>query len=109
VAETLRARGYDVLEAEDGSTALAILIERPDAADVVLLDVRLPDSCDLRLLAQLRALAPSAAVIVMTAFGTRELANNARRLGAFRVISKPFELNELASLIRAAVTASRPN
>lgn len=109
VGETLRARGYEILEAGDGQTALHMLADDPSAADVVLLDFLLPDSHDLKLLAMLRGLAPSAPIIMMTAFGRPELVDRARELGAYRVIDKPFELNELASVIRHAIVSSRPN
>lgn len=109
VAETLRARGYDVSEAGDAKTALHMLTADPEAADIVLLDLRLPDSSDLRLLAMLRGLAPTTPIILMTAYGTTEVVERALQLGAFRVIDKPFELNELAPLILAALAASRPN
>jgi len=63
----------------------------------------------LKLLAMLRGLAPSAPVILMTAYGTPELFDHALRLGAFCVLNKPFELTELASLVLIALAASRPH
>ena len=61
-------------------------------------DLRLPDMRDLSLLATLRQLLPSAKLILMTAFGTPEIAQQAALLGA-TVINKPFELNELDRLV----------
>lgn len=105
VAETLADSGYDVLEAGDASSALKFFPgPRPDA---VLLDLRLPDCDDLRVLSAIRRLSPGTPVIVMTAFGTAELLDEARRLGAFAVVDKPFELNELPLLIERALTSSR--
>jgi two-component system, NtrC family, response regulator AtoC len=109
VAETLGARGYDVVEASDGASATRVFRDDRRAADVVFLDYRLPDSNDLTLLAILRRLAPQAAVILMTAYWTPELAERARKLGAFTVLAKPFEMNELAPLVVHALVASRPN
>src|SRR5262249_19684910 len=109
VAETLGARGYDVIEAGDGAGATQVLVDDRDGADVVLLDYRLPDSNDLKLLSNLRRLAPHAAVILMTAYWTPELAERAGHLGAFLVLPKPFEMNELAPLVMQALAASRPN
>src|SRR5689334_16545973 len=60
VAETLNQAGHTVMEAPDAAATLQLLGHRP-APDVVLLDFRLPDSQDLRLLADVRRLAPSAA------------------------------------------------
>jgi len=109
VAETLRARGYQVMEAGNGEAAISAIMCAPGATDVVLLDLLLPDSCDLSLLAVLRRLAPTVPIIMMTAFATPELVERAHALGAFTVVNKPFELNELAPLIRQAILAVRPS
>ena len=109
VAETLAARGYQVIEAGTGEAAICAIMNAPGATDVVLLDLLLPDFCDLSLLALLRRLAPAVPIIMMTAFATPELVERARTLGAFMVVDKPFELNELAPLISQALLAMRPS
>jgi DNA-binding NtrC family response regulator len=107
VAETLGAHGYQVTEAGSGASALQALLGAPGTTDAVLLDLLLPDSCDLSLLAELRGLAPGVPVIMMTAFATPELVERARQLGAFTVIHKPFDMNALAPLVRQALLAAR--
>jgi DNA-binding NtrC family response regulator len=102
MAETLSDCGHTVAEAADAATALAAASEGQKPYDVVLLDFRLPDSNDLTLLEQLRTRMPKAQIIMMTAFGTSELFQQALQLGAHRVISKPFELNEVAELVLQA-------
>ena len=67
--------------------------------DLIVLDYRLPDSNDLSLLAKVRRLAPSSAVILMTAYGTPDVKQGALRLGAYRVMDKPFEMNDLEALL----------
>jgi len=109
VAETLAARGYQVIEAGTGEGAIGAIMNAPGCTDVVLLDLLLPDFSDLTLLAVLRRLAPAVPIIMMTAFATPELVERARKLGAFTVVDKPFELNELAPLIRQALLAARPS
>ena len=109
VAETLTARGYQVIETGSGEAAIYALMSGPGDTDVVLLDLMLPDFCDLSLLAALRRLAPAVPIIIMTAFATPELVERARALGAFAVIDKPFELNDLAPMIRQAMLAARPS
>jgi DNA-binding NtrC family response regulator len=108
VAETLAARGYQVIEAGTGEGAICAIMNAPGSTDVVLLDMLLPDFCDLSLLAVLRRLAPAVPIIMMTAFATPELVERARKLGAFTVVNKPFEMNELAPLISRALLAARP-
>ena len=102
LAETLADRGYTVTEAGDARMAVAA-IERADKPfDVVLLDFRLPDSADLRLLETVRRLTPYSQVILITAHNSPELAQGAAALGAYRVISKPFEVDSVAVLVNQA-------
>jgi DNA-binding NtrC family response regulator len=94
ISQTLGAAGHRITEAHDAATALQALADGPDP-DVVLLDLRLPDSNDLRLLEQIRRAVPAATVIMMTAFGTPEVAATALKLGARGVLTKPFEMEDL--------------
>jgi DNA-binding NtrC family response regulator len=100
--EALAANGWSVTEAGDAQTALKALTDGAELPDVVLLDYRLPDSDDLRLLASVLKLAPEGQVILMTAYGTPEVAEGALQLGAYRVVAKPFEVDEMAALVRQA-------
>jgi DNA-binding NtrC family response regulator len=106
VAETLGERGFEVVETGDAEgTRSAVRADRP--FDVVLLDYRLPDSDDLSLLASIRHASPSAQVIVMTAFGRPEVVRGALDLGAYQVISKPFEMEAIAALVAEAARSRR--
>jgi two-component system nitrogen regulation response regulator GlnG len=102
-AETLGDSGFQVIEVDNGAAALFALTHPNAGADVVLLDLMLPDFCDLSLLAVMRRLAPEVPIVVMTAFATSEIVERARRFGAFAVITKPFEMEELAPLLRRAL------
>jgi len=104
LAEMLGDRGYSVTEAGDGRMAVAAIENAEEPFDVVLLDYRLPDSADLRLLEKVRHLAPTSQVIMITAHNSPELAQGAAALGAYRVISKPFEVESLAALVKQAQT-----
>lgn len=108
LTETLTQSGHAVTEAGDAQAAIAAITAGAQPPDVVLLDYRLPDSNDLGLLTTIRRLAPDAAVIMMTAFGTPEVVRAAMDLGAYRVVSKPFEVQDLAGLVEQA-DASRPH
>ena len=105
VNEMLVERGYVVTEAGDARMALAAIHQAAEPFDVVLLDYRLPDSADLRLLETVRRIAPTSQVIMITAHNSPELALGATALGAYRVISKPFEVESLAALVNQARTA----
>jgi DNA-binding NtrC family response regulator len=102
LGELLGERGYAVTEAGDARMALSAIENAPQPFDVVLLDYRLPDSGDLRLLEKVRRLLPQARVIMITAHTSPELAQGAVALGAYRVISKPFEVDSVAALVNEA-------
>ena len=102
LAQALGERGYDVTEAGDGRGAIAAVEAAADPFDVVLLDYRLPDSADLRLLGTLKRLAPTTRIIMVTAHSNQELTQGATAMGAFRVISKPFEVDSVAALVDLA-------
>lgn len=105
IAEILNQRGFAVVEAPSASGARAVMNASPQAIDVVLLDFRLPDSNDLKLLEEVRRRMPHTAVILMTSYGTPELAQRALKLGAYRVIGKPFDMHEVETLVRSAYQA----
>ena len=100
IAETLGAAGHQVTQAQDAASALRALADAPDT-ELVLLDFRLPDSNDLGLLAEIRRMAPAAPVILMTAFGTPDVTAGALKLGASKVLNKPFNMHDLEDLVRS--------
>lgn len=104
VSETLADLGFVVSQAADGASALNVIGDAGTAFDVVVLDLRLPDVDDLTLLGRVRELLPAATVVLMTAFGTAEIVAAALELGVIGVLTKPFELAELAQLLGLAGT-----
>lgn len=103
IAQTLSNAGHTVIEADSGAAAIQALTNGHGPFDAVVLDYRLPDSNDLRLLASVRRLAPASPVILMTADGGPEVARGALNLGAYTVMNKPFEMQELeAFLVQAS-------
>jgi DNA-binding NtrC family response regulator len=106
IAEALSACGYWVVEAGTGRAATEELTRASDAFDVVVLDLRLPDSNNLSLLTHLLDLAPRVRIILMTAHGTEDVAEEAHARGAFGFVNKPFELSAMASMVEAASRAA---
>lgn len=101
ITESLADLGLDVEQAPDAASALRAVTTAANPFQVVVLDLRLPDMKDLSLLATLRQLLPSARLILMTAFGTSDIAQQATRLGA-TMLNKPFELTDLTRIVLAA-------
>jgi len=96
----LREDGWDVTAASDGLEAIALA---PQARfDLVLTDVCLPGADGLEVLAAFTRARPGVPVILMTAFGTIDLAVKAMKLGARDFITKPFELARLTASWRTA-------
>jgi two-component system response regulator FlrC len=101
VAETLRRRGHEVVTAatlDEGRNALDE--HRPDS---VLTDLQLPDGSGLDLLARALAADARRPVIVMSAFGTIQIAVDAIKTGAYDFVTKPFDSNRLVSLVEKAL------
>lgn len=89
--------GLTVRTATSGELALEVLRSEPVA--LVLADVMMPGMSGIELLRVTRTLRPEADVVVMTAYGTIELAVEAMREGAYDFVQKPFK----AALIRRVV------
>jgi len=102
VSETLHDAGHQVVETGDAQGARGAVRDASRPFDVIILDLRLPDSNDLSLLASIRKLSPATPVILITAYGSPDLASAALDLGAYRVLNKPFELQDLAALVNDA-------
>jgi DNA-binding NtrC family response regulator len=99
LGEMLVERGYAVAEAANAADALRLAAGVP-GFEIILLDLRLPDSTDLGLLERLRAVSPASHIIVMTAYGTPEIAARCERLGASNYVGKPFMLNDVVALVQ---------
>ena len=106
LAESFGEAGYSVSEAADGASAVA-RASHGQKFDAVVLDYRLPDSNDLHLLETICGLQPNAVVVMMTAFGTPEVTSGALKLGAYRVVSKPFDVREMVALVTLAHESAR--
>jgi DNA-binding NtrC family response regulator len=106
LAESFADLGYAVSEAGDGASALAQASDG-DTFDAIVLDYRLPDSNDLHLLETIRQLQPTATVVMMTAFGTPEVTSGALKLGAYRVVAKPFDVHDMVNLVAQAHESGR--
>ena len=108
IAEVLGECGYSVVEAGTGRAAIEEVLGSSEPFEVIVLDLRLPDSDNLSLLTRLHDLAPAARIIMMTAHGTDDVGEEAHARGAYRFMSKPFEISVMASLVGEASRAGWP-
>ncbi|MFN7952237.1 MAG: sigma-54 dependent transcriptional regulator [bacterium] len=101
----LRKERYDTAVANDGDQALQLLAEQD--FDFVLCDVRMPRMDGMEFLRELGERRHSVTVILMSAFGTVDLAIEAMKAGAYDYISKPFKSDEVVLTLRKAVERER--
>ncbi|SFG75572.1 Signal transduction histidine kinase, nitrogen specific [Desulfotomaculum arcticum] len=97
--------GFEVFCASDIKNAWELLIaEEPE---LVLLDLVMPGESGLNLLAKIRAQYPQIGVVVMTAFGSEEIAATAMKNGSLDYIRKPVKYSELTSVVQHALVKQR--
>ena len=111
LAWALRTAGYDVVEAGDGIEVLDELDSRIRSNSarpfgVIILDVNMPFLTGLDLLAALRSAQWATRVILITAFGDEAIRTEARELGAFAILEKPLELDELRTAVLRALSSA---
>ncbi len=102
VRTRLGSRGYKVEAAYDGLDALARLEMRPP--DLIFLDIAMPEMDGLAVLDHIRARGLDTAVILMTAFGSEQVAIDALRRGADDYLRKPFDPSEFQAVLERTVS-----
>ena len=105
LVELLCDEGFTVESAADGAQALAVLGDFEP--EVVLTDLKMPVLDGLGLLARGRKLAPHAAFVVMTAFGSIDTAVEAIKAGAENYLTKPLDMEALLALVARALEKAR--
>jgi len=95
----LQKNGYEILEASNGIEALKIF----RASDIIITDLKMPKMGGIEFIEELKNRdIEDIPVIILTAYSTIETAIKAIKLGAFDYIRKPFDKNELISIIKKA-------
>ena len=101
----LSSKGYEVAAAEGGREALRLLAASP--ADVVLLDVAMPDMDGMETLKRIVSAHPNMPVIMVTANADIEITSKVLQLGAADYVPKPFDLDYLDQAISIQLSAGR--
>jgi DNA-binding NtrC family response regulator len=101
----LKTEGYQVSMADTGQSGLSRLGEQP--YDLLLLDVSLPDRNGIELLKDIRRHDPHLPIVLITAYGSIEMARAAFKSGAMDYITKPWSNDELLAQVAQAVEAHR--
>ncbi|MCX7718886.1 MAG: sigma-54 dependent transcriptional regulator [Candidatus Sumerlaeaceae bacterium] len=99
--EVMSREGYLVEEAADGAEAVQKV--REGFFELVVLDVKMPGMGGLEALAEIKRVRPATVVVMITAYGSREIALEAVRRGAYDYFTKPFEVHEMRIVVRRAL------
>ncbi|MCP4500079.1 MAG: sigma-54-dependent Fis family transcriptional regulator [Deltaproteobacteria bacterium] len=107
LSASLRREGYDVVTAANGVEAWRLLEGSGgvdgEIFDLLITDVRMPELDGMGLLAKAHKHFPGMPVVMLTAHGTVDMAVQALKEGAFDFVSKPYERDELHSVVKKAV------
>jgi DNA-binding NtrC family response regulator len=98
-------QGVEVEICSQATQALSLLQER--GYDLLLLDICMPDMDGLELLQRVKQLDPGLTVIMMTAYGSIEIAVQSIKQGAYDFISKPFEMPDLVRMLHKGLERSQ--
>src|SRR5438094_8123754 len=101
----LRSEGYGVSSAETGQSGLEKLEQHP--YDLLLLDVSLPDRNGLDMLKEIHRRDPQLSIVLITAYGSIDMARAAFKNGALDYITKPWSNDELLAQVAQAVESRR--
>ena len=102
----LSREGYQVLTAENGLEALDIV--GSNTIDVILCDLKMPVMGAIEVLEKVGESRPELPVIIVTGQGTPENAMECRIKGAYDLITKPFRISDVFSIIKCAIEKLPP-
>ena len=101
LAIVLRREGYEVLLAENGREAIAVIEKEP--IDLLISDIKMPDVSGVDVLRAAKRVDQDILGIMITAFASTETAVEAMRLGACDYLSKPFDIDLLKMKVREKI------
>lgn len=103
LAEAFLDYGYSIKLAASGMEALAMLpadVSTENIPRLILLDIKMPGLSGLETLKEIRRRNIHVPVVMMTAYGESDIIIEAKSLGVQQYINKPFDINEIRSLVK---------
>lgn len=97
----LQEAGYHVVTASDGEEGLRLFTE--ETPELVITDMKMPGMDGMQVLKGVKERSPDALVVMITAFGTVDIAVEAMKAGAYDYITKPFNRDELRLIVAKAL------
>lgn len=105
--KVLGAQGHTVHGFTTTREALAHLADGP-AADLLVVDYLMPELNGFEFIQEAWSLRPTLRVVMITAYGSRELLGEASQVGIHGIVLKPFTPNDLTRGVEAAMGESSP-
>jgi DNA-binding NtrC family response regulator len=102
-SKLLKEEKYAVISAASGEAGIEIVKE--NRLDLVLLDLRLPGINGMETFKRIKKIDSKLPVIIMTAYGTTQIAIEATKMGAYDYVLKPFDVADMLTLIEQAIEA----
>jgi DNA-binding NtrC family response regulator len=99
----LKEENYAVISAASGEAGIDIVEQNP--LDLVILDMQLPGINGMETFKRIKKIDSKLPVIIVTAYGTTEIAIEATKMGAYDYVLKPFDVPEMLNLIKQAIEA----
>lgn len=97
ICDILRVKGYEALPAYSGEEAVQMV--QGEACDCVLMDIKMPGIDGVAALKTIKGIAPETTVVLMSAYASKEQAEEAKRLGAAMVLTKPIDFPQVLSFL----------
>ena len=101
----LEEEGYRVLSAASGEAGIKVIEQQ--VPDLVIADLRLPGMSGIETFKHIHRMEPKLPVIIMTAFGTTDIAIEATKSGVFDYILKPFDIPDMLAIVKKGIEVGR--
>ncbi len=90
-------KGYDVATAKDGLEAIERVKERP--FDMIFMDIKMPYMNGVEAYKNIKKMRPDSLVVMMTAYAVEVLVEEVRQEGAYTILYKPLDMDNVLKLI----------
>lgn len=101
LGRVLEDEGHNVVLAEDGYQAIEAA--KQTSFDLIFMDIKMPGINGVQTFREVKKINPQAAVIMMTAYSVEDLVREALEEGAYAVVYKPFDIENIVSIIESAL------
>ena len=99
--------GFEVVSAEDGFQAIAFANRTPFA--IIFIDIKMPGMNGVDAFREIKRISPASTVVMMTGFSVEELVKEAQDEGAYAVLYKPLDMQQVVAILQEGVKVTSPS